>query len=255
MGRQITDLNGNVITGFPSDRTFVETGSIAKSDFAVVADLDAKKKIILDPTLQTTNTTLTLKSPAITTDVTITLPLTSGTLLTTSTDNAGFSIIQPITGTSPTATTPTSTLTLTSSDSSIYVAGVASTNTIDLKGVSPTTSIGITIDGGGLPLTTGVKGALTVPYACTINSWTVLADQSGSIVLDIWKVALASYPPTVTNTITASAKPTLSSADHNSSSTLTGWTTSISAGDTIKFNVDSISTITRITLSLKVTKS
>lgn len=181
--------------------------------------------------------------------------MTSGTLLTTSTDNAGFSIIQPITGTSPTATTPTSTLTLTSSDSSIYVAGVASTNTIDLKGVSPTTSIGITIDGGGLPLTTGVKGALTVPYACTINSWTVLADQSGSIVLDIWKVALASYPPTVTNTITASAKPTLSSADHNSSSTLTGWTTSISSGDTIKFNVDSISTITRITLSLKVTKS
>ncbi len=56
------------------------------------------------------------------------------------------------------------------------------------------------------------------------------------------------------DTITASAKPTLSSADHNSDATLTGWTTSVAAGDVIGFKVDSVATITRATLLLKVTR-
>jgi hypothetical protein len=65
-------------------------------------------------------------------------------------------------------------------------------------------------------------------------------------------VAYASYPPTVTNTITASAKPTLSSAAKSQDSTLTGWTTSISAGDVLAFHVDSASTVTRVNLVLTV---
>lgn len=116
-------------------------------------------------------------------------------------------------------------------------------------------SVGITIDGGGSAITTGIKGDIFVPYACTINSVTMLADQSGSAVVDIWKVAYASYPATVSNTITASAKPTISSAAKSQDTTLTGWTTSVSAGDTIRFNVDSATTITRVTLVLKVTKT
>jgi hypothetical protein len=35
---------------------------------------------------------------------------------------------------------------------------------------------------------------------------------------------------------------------------LTGWTTSISAGDVLRFNVDSVTTCTRVTLSLLVTR-
>jgi len=38
-------------------------------------------------------------------------------------------------------------------------------------------------------------------------------------------------------------------------STLTGWTTAIAAGDCLMFNVDSITTCTWVTLSLKVTKT
>jgi len=115
-------------------------------------------------------------------------------------------------------------------------------------------AITFVIDGGGSVLTTGVKGDLYIPFACTITAATLLADQSGSVVVNIWKVALASYPSTVTNKITASAPPTLSSADHGQT-TLTGWTTAIAAGDTLRFNVDSITTITRVTLVLTVTKS
>jgi hypothetical protein len=115
-------------------------------------------------------------------------------------------------------------------------------------------AIEFVIDGGGATITTGVKGDLEVPFACTINRVTLLADQSGSIVIDIWKDSYANYPPTVADTITASTKPTISSATKAQDSTLTGWTTSISAGDTLRFNVDSVTSIQRVTVSLRVTR-
>lgn len=111
------------------------------------------------------------------------------------------------------------------------------------------------IDGTGSAITTGIKGDLIIPFACTITEWTLLADQSGSIVVDVWKDTYANYPPTAGDSITASAKPTISSATKNQSSTLTGWTTSIAAGSTLRFNVDSATTVQRATLSLKVTRT
>lgn len=116
-------------------------------------------------------------------------------------------------------------------------------------------SITFIIDGGGSAITTGVKGDLTIPFGCTITEWTLLADQSGSIVVDIWVDSYANYPPTVADTITGSAKPTISAATKGQSSTLTGWTTTITAGQTVRFNVDSITTCQRVTLSLKVTRT
>jgi len=116
-------------------------------------------------------------------------------------------------------------------------------------------SITFIIDGGGTVITTGIKGDLEIPFACTINQWTLLADTSGSIVIDIWKDTYANYPPTVADSITGSADPTITTATKGQSSTLTGWTTSISAGDTLRFNVDSVTSITRVTLSLKVTRA
>ena len=109
------------------------------------------------------------------------------------------------------------------------------------------------IDGGGTTITTGVKGYLEIPFACTINRATILADQSGSIVGDIWKDTYANYPPVDGDSITASAPVTISSATKNQDSSLSGWTTSISAGDILGYNVDSISTCERVTVSLKVT--
>jgi hypothetical protein len=111
------------------------------------------------------------------------------------------------------------------------------------------------IDGGGSAIATGEKGHLEIPFACTITGWTILADQSGSIVVDVWKDTYANFPPTVADTIAGSEKPTLSSAQKNQDLTLTTWTTSIAAGDILAFNVDSCTTVTRVTISLKVTKA
>jgi hypothetical protein len=130
------------------------------------------------------------------------------------------------------------------------------TRTGDAGPISAVTSaLECVIDGGGAVITTGVKGDLEVPFNCTINSARMFADQSGSIVVNVWKDTYANFPPVVGDKITASAPPTITADDQSQDSTLTGWTTTLSAGDVLRFNVDSVSSITRVTLSLRVTRT
>jgi hypothetical protein len=112
----------------------------------------------------------------------------------------------------------------------------------------------MSFDGGGSAITTGLKAFLQVPFDCTIIAATLLADLSGDLVIDIWKDTYANHPPTVADTITASAKPTLSSAIKATDSTLTGWTKAITANDILAFNVDSATTVTLAILILSVTR-
>jgi hypothetical protein len=130
-----------------------------------------------------------------------------------------------------------------------------STGKVSLPATPLLATLTFVIDGGGAAIATGIKGDLEIPFACTINQVTLLADQSGSIVVDSWKDTYGSYPPTGADSITASAKPTIASAAKSQDATLTGWTTSIAAGDILRFNVDSATSIQRCTLALKVTRS
>src|SRR3990167_2048864 len=117
------------------------------------------------------------------------------------------------------------------------------------------TGLGIIIDGAGSAITAGIKGDIPVPYSCTITMATLLADQTGSIVIDIWKDTYANFPPTDGDSITASAPPTITTALKSQDSTLTGWTTTIAANSILRINVDSCTTITRATLFLNVTRT
>jgi hypothetical protein len=94
-----------------------------------------------------------------------------------------------------------------------------------------------------------------MPYAGTIEAVRLYADQSGSVVVDIWKDTYANYPPTVADTITAAAKPTLSAAQKYEDATLTGWTTTFSKGDVFIINIDSSATITELTIEVKILKA
>jgi len=87
-------------------------------------------------------------------------------------------------------------------------------------------------------ITTGGKTRTRViaPFSGTIKRWKLISDQSTTSTIDIWKAAGAI--PTNANTITASAKPALSAAELNSSSTLTGWTTSVTEGDVLMMEVE-----------------
>jgi hypothetical protein len=118
-------------------------------------------------------------------------------------------------------------------------------------------SINFVIDGGGATITTGIKyGAkVEVPFDCTITSYTALADQSGSITVDIWKDTYVNYPPTDADSITASAPVDITTATKSQDSTLTGWTTSLTKGDILLLNVDSAASIQVLSISLNVTKN
>lgn len=109
------------------------------------------------------------------------------------------------------------------------------------------------IDGAGTTIATGVKGFIEVPFACTINRVTLAADQSGSIVIDVWRANAA--VPTVANTITASDLPTLSSAQYSTDTALTGWSKTLVARDILAFNVNSATTVQKVLISLTVTRT
>lgn len=99
-------------------------------------------------------------------------------------------------------------------------------------------------------ISTGVKMYVSIPMNLTIVGWTLLADQTGSIVIDVWKDVYANFPPLVGDTIAGSEKPTLSAAQCNTDVSLTTWTTSVSIGDVLAFNVDSCSSCKQVTLTL-----
>lgn len=116
-------------------------------------------------------------------------------------------------------------------------------------------SISFVLGSGTSVVATGLAGFVRVPFACTITSVELLADQAGSIVVDIWKDTYANHPPTVADSITAAAKPTLSAASKYVDSTLTGWTTSISENDILAFKVDSAATVTLVTVVLRLERA
>lgn len=116
-------------------------------------------------------------------------------------------------------------------------------------------ALGITLDGGGTALTTGIKGDLTIPFNCTVQQWTLLGDQSGSMTLEVWSDTFANYPPSSADSITGSSAPNIAAALTGRSSTLTGWATTLSAGNTLRFAVSSCASITRANLTMVVRKT
>ena len=116
-------------------------------------------------------------------------------------------------------------------------------------------TINFIIDDGGGVIATGVKGDIVIDFACTITGVTMLANASGSIVVDVWKDSYANYPPTDADSITSATPPTITTATKSQNTTLTNWTTAITAGQILRFNVDSCTTITRCVVALKYRRS
>lgn len=116
-------------------------------------------------------------------------------------------------------------------------------------------AISVNFDNGSSTLAASSQGIVQVPFDCEIQSVTLLSlGNTGSVVIDIYKDTYANFPPTSGDTITASAKPTITSSNKSMDSTLTGWTTTINAGDILLFNIDSVSTLTNVLVTLKVIK-
>ena len=119
---------------------------------------------------------------------------------------------------------------------------------------TPEAGLVFIIDGGGSAITIGGKGHLEVPFTCTLQQVSLLADQSGSIKVDIWKDTYDHYPPTNGDSICGGNEPEISSGRKYRNSALSGWTKLLNKGDILAFNIDSCMAITRAVIYLKVVK-
>ena len=119
---------------------------------------------------------------------------------------------------------------------------------------TPEAGLAFIIDGGGSAITTGGKGHLEVPFTCTLQQVSLLADQSGSIKVDIWKDTYGHYPPTNGDSICGGNEPEIAGGQKYRDSALFGWTKLLNKGDILAFNIDSCTTITRAVICLKVAR-
>lgn len=95
---------------------------------------------------------------------------------------------------------------------------------------------------------------ILLPYSGTIESWTILADKSASVSIDLWLDSYANYPPTVDDTICGANYISLVSAIKNTDSTLTSWNKSFSSGSIMLAHIISVSDASRIVLIINYKK-
>lgn len=114
----------------------------------------------------------------------------------------------------------------------------------------------VVLGSGESALTTGSSVVFRLKEAVTLTGIELSTlGGTGSCVLDIWADTYANLNPTVADTITASAKPTISSAIKYQDNTLTGWTKTFAAGTYFLVKIDSVSTFTQITLNFLATRA
>ena len=113
-----------------------------------------------------------------------------------------------------------------------------------------TRTVNYVIDSGSLPMQPGDKGKLTIDVTGLIENIRVLSDQTGDIVLEIEKCTFADYPNFTS--ITGGARVQLTNSDKYFDDVLNNWTTTIGAGDILRFTVVSVNNIRRLLISLKL---
>lgn len=116
------------------------------------------------------------------------------------------------------------------------------THTWELKESGGNKYFGAVFDGGGSAIAADKKAYLRIPVTGTIVAAYIMADTTGTINVEVWKDTFAHFPPTIADKISASAPIALDSAQSAENTTLTGWTTSVTAGEVICFNVSALAT-------------
>jgi hypothetical protein len=122
---------------------------------------------------------------------------------------------------------------------------VALTTTADL-----TRTINYVIDANPNVVGVGIKGHLTVDVTGIIESWKVLADVPGNLVMDIKKSSYATYPTFVS--IAGTEKPSLTNQAKNKDDGLSTWDINLIAGDILRFEVESCDFVKQFLIAIKL---
>ena len=135
------------------------------------------------------------------------------------------------------------------SGDTVYVVGLSTT--ADL-----TRTINFVVDSGSAPMSSGIKGEMTLDVTGEIQSWTVIGDKDGQIQFDIKKVDYANFPNFVS--ICGTERPQLGDLAtqqqerKNNNTTISSWNKSLNAGDIIQFEVVYAINIQRCVVSMKL---
>lgn len=112
---------------------------------------------------------------------------------------------------------------------------------------------GIIMDGAGSVVTSGQHGTIYQPFNAAINAWRIIADQSGSISVDVLR---SNFGVPSASIVGSGNIPSLSSQQINQQA-LSGWTsTTLTRGDFIAFNVTgSPVSVQRVTIVLDLIRT
>jgi hypothetical protein len=110
-------------------------------------------------------------------------------------------------------------------------------------------------DGGGEALEAGAGASVVLPYGFTAQAWTLIADQAGDVVLDVWVDTLANHPPTNADSVASGHEPAIVNGT-SATGNMTGWASAVWAnGSVVTVNVDSCTGIQKLTLTISGVES
>jgi hypothetical protein len=102
----------------------------------------------------------------------------------------------------------------------------------------------------GAALTTNEVGYITVPFACTITGWHIMAD-AGTVTIKTARVNSGTALPTIGSNSISTSGVSLASGTKIDSTTVTDFTsTAIAANDTLGFFITTVATAKQITFQL-----
>lgn len=114
-----------------------------------------------------------------------------------------------------------------------------------------TGTINVIIDGGGSTVATGMKGDVTLPFAMYIDRWRLLAKETGSILVGLWRNSYANYPPTSADAMhIGETGPNIVAGIKNTATTANWMGATGASQDIVRVDVESSSSITMASLSL-----
>lgn len=142
----------------------------------------------------------------------------------------------------------------------IFNTAPASTDNVYVVGLSTTAdltrTINFVVDSGSAPMSTGIKGDMTLDVTGEIQSWTIIGDQEGQIQFDIKKTDYSNFPNFAS--ICGTERPQLGNINTgtnqriNRNTTIASWNKTLNAGDILQFEILYSINIQRCVVSLKL---
>ena len=129
-------------------------------------------------------------------------------------------------------------------------SGVACATTADL-----TRTINYVVESGSINMEPGIKGHITLDVTGTIDSWTLITDQPGFLLLDIKKSTYANYPNMTS--IAGTEKPYVGIVNgpyesKRKDDDLSTWNRVLNAGDILQYEVIGVTNVKRFLIALKL---